>query len=271
MSGPALDLLAWQSALQAHLLGQAPAPAELLQTLQAGGIGRERRLAIYHHAYRARLLDTLRDTYGHTLRYLGDELFDAHAAAYVEAHPSATPSLRWYGLDFPAWLGVRWPEDGEIAELAALDQALRAAFDSADQPVLGLAELGALAPARWLAAPLLPQAGMALLQFRHNTLALWQALDDDATPPPACRLPEAGAVLVWRRGQQPHFRSVADAEAQALALLAQGCSFQGLCAALADGAPAQDAEALQATAAQAGAWLRRWVDEGLLVAWPDAA
>ena len=98
--------------------------------MRPGGIGAARRLAIYHHAYRARLLDTLRDSFGHTRSYLGDEQFDGAARAYIEAHPSCTASLRWYGQGFPAWLRQRWPDDGEIGELAALDRALRAAFDS---------------------------------------------------------------------------------------------------------------------------------------------
>lgn len=260
-SAAAPSLLAWQSALQAHLLGGAEAPADLLQALSPGGIGPARRLAIYHHAYRARLLDTLRDSFGHTHSYLGDEHFDAAALAYIEVHSSATASLRWYGQGFPAWLKARWPDDGDVGELAALDWALRAAFDSADQPALNLAELAASmaqAPDAWLHAPLRLPASFALLRFSFNTLALWQALDDEATPPPAAPLAEAGEVLVWRRAHQPHFRSVSALEAAALRVLQQGSSFAALCEALALRFPDEDTPTL------AGALLRRWVDEALL-------
>jgi hypothetical protein len=268
MNTAAPNLLALQSALQAHLLGGPEAPAELLQTVRAGGIGPARRLAIYHQAYRARLLDTLRDSFGHTHSYLGDQHFDNAATAYIEAHPSATASLRWYGQGFPAWLQLRWPEDGEVGELAALDWALRAAFDSADAPTLTLADLAANmanAPDEWLHAPLHPPSSLALLRFNFNTLALWQALDDETAPPPAAPLPEAGEVLVWRRGQQPHFRSVSALEAAALRLLQQGRSFAALCEALAAIFPSEDTPTL------AGALLRRWVDEELLCSLASAA
>lgn len=262
MNGTAApELLALQAALQAHLLGGADAPAELLNAVRPGGIGPERRLAIYHHAYRARLLDTLRDSYGHTHSYLGDAHFDAAAGAYIEAHPSTTASLRWYGQGFPAWLQARWPADGEVGELAALDWALRAAFDSGDTPALSLAELGASmaqAPDAWLHAPLRLPASFALLRFSFNTLALWQALDDDSAPPAAAPLRAGGDVLVWRRGHQPHFRSVSALEAAALQVLRQGSSFAALCDALAAAFPEED------TPTMAGALLRRWVDEELL-------
>lgn len=258
-------LLALQDALQQHLLdsGDAIHPA-----IAAGpGIPVERRLQIYHHAYRARLVETLADSFGHTASYLGEAWFEADARAYIETHPSTRCSLRWYGADFPAWLQQRHPQDGDIAELAALDWALRRAFDGPDAPVLTLADLAGLPPEAWarLGFHLQPTAERLTLHF--NSLAIWQALDSEDTPPPAAPLAAPGALLVWRRDLQPHFRTLAQVEALALSQLAAGESFAATCAALADTFPAED------TAAQAGTLLRRWTDEGLLAGlsqWPAA-
>ncbi|MBA3591094.1 MAG: putative DNA-binding domain-containing protein [Methylibium sp.] len=67
-----IGLEALQGAFQRHLLDE---PSDFAGAVAQGGrIGVERRLAIYHNAYRARLIDALRDGYGHTLAYLGDGL-----------------------------------------------------------------------------------------------------------------------------------------------------------------------------------------------------
>lgn len=259
MTTPAISstLQDLQQSLQSCLLGQ---PSAIAAALRHGpGLGAEARLAIYHNAYRARLHDTLADSFGHTRRYLGEDWFEREALAYIEDHGSDHFSLRWYGMCFPAWLAQRWPADGDIAELAMLDWALRGAFDAADAPVLGLAHLAALAPEDWAGLRLVLPPGHARLRLAHNTLALWQALDDDQPPPPAQRLERAVAVLVWRRGHSPHFRSMGEAESRALDGVAAGLSFSELCADMAQAWPACDA------ALEMGALLRRWLDEELLV------
>jgi hypothetical protein len=318
----------------------------------AAGLGAERRLAIYHHAYRARLLETLRDSFGHTWRYLGDEWFDLLAGHFIEQHPSQQRNLRWYGAAWPQWLAgeigagpmsalltptlddaaldaseqcghsaepaARAPGDqaeqieqalreqvgthAEVAELAHLDWVLRRAFDAADAPTLGLAELATIAPEAWDALVLRAQPSCSLVRMQFNTLALWHALDQDQDVPPAQRLAQAVDVLVWRVGDQPHFRSLAPPEAVAVKALLQGQTFGALCALLANDLDAASAEAKGASGhgqiahADAGAhavsraaagshpptdagapapvgqqaacaaahMLRRWIDDGLL-------
>lgn len=253
---PALEAL--QVALQQHLLGCVTASWSLQAAIRPGGIGPAHRLGIYHHAYRARLIETLRDSFGHTHGYLGDAGFDAEALAFVERHPSSHANLRCYGEGFAAWLAARLPGDGEVGELAALDWALRRAFDSADAPALALSDLAGQPPEAWVHAPLHLQDGAALLHFGFNTLALWQALDDERPPPAPATLPAPGDVLVWRIGHRPHFRSLAAPEAAALAQALRGSSFATLCESLAQDFPALDA------ASTAGAMLKRWADDGLL-------
>ncbi|ANH69208.1 DUF2063 domain-containing protein [Mitsuaria sp. 7] len=252
-----LQLLDLQQSLQTYLTGQ---PSQIDTKLRRGpGIAAERRLAIYHHAYRARLHETLADSYGHTRRYLGDEWFEREALAFVEDHGSQHFSLRWYGADFAPWLSQRWPDDGEIGELAALDWALRSAFDAADAPTLTMADLASLAPEDWADLRLQLPASYARLKQSFNTLALWQALDGDETPPAAQPLTAPLDLLIWRRGHSPHFRSLRPLEAQALDALAAGRTFAETCADLADASADLD------VVAELGTLLRRWVDEEFLV------
>lgn len=254
-------LEALQSDMQQHLLGH---DSDIASALRPGGIGIARRLAIYHRAYRMRLLDTLHDSFGHTLMYLGDEHFDRAALAYIESHPSQHTSLRDYGDTFAPWLSQQFTCDAELGELAALDWALRHAFDGPDAAVIGLADL-ALVPANaWGGLRLVLHPTYARLRLHHNALALWHALDQDQTPPAAAALTEPGELLIWRRSEQPHFRSLKAYEAAALDAVNAGLSFAEVGAQLsAHFAGQQDALEL---AAELGALLRRWVDEGLLSA-----
>ena len=253
-----------QSSFLQHLL---TGDAAIATHIRDGGIGTERRLHIYHHAYRMRLIDTLRDSFGHTLLYLGDEHFNAAALAHVEGHTSSHPSLRWYGADFPQTLATRFDQAPQVAELAQLDWALRHAFDGPDAPVLTLADLAELAPGRWADVGFTLHPTYTRLQLRHNTLAIWQALDDDGVPPEAAPLAECGELMIWRRGHQPHFRSLQALEAVALSGLHGGLGFAVVCATLADRFASAD------MAAEVGSLLRRWVDEELLteVRWQGGA
>ena len=127
-------------------------------------------------------------------------------------------------------------------------------------PVLTLADLAALPPEAWSHIGFVLHPTYARLRLSHNTLALWQALDTDQTPPEAAALAEPGELLIWRRGHQPHFRSLQALEAAALDALHAGNSFAATCARLSENFEGQN------MAADTGALLRRWVDEELLSA-----
>lgn len=257
-------LLALQSAFARHLLVDSDTTIEA--SISCGrGIAIQRRLGIYHHAYRARLVEALRDTFGHTATYLGDEWFDADALAFVQSHPSTASSLNAYGAGFAAWLLERHPRDGDIGELAALDWALRRAFDGPDAAPLELGALAGIAPDAWSRIGLAFVPTLVRLSVRHNTLALWQALDQGQAPPKADVLDAPSQVLVWRRGHQPHFRSLGAVEAQALGNLQSGASFADTCERLAVEFPEHD------VSIEAGVLLRRWIDEELLAAVVDPA
>jgi hypothetical protein len=230
---------------------QSPVVGEGVQ--QEGAL---RRLGIYHGAYRARLIDALGDSYGHTLRLLGHEAFDALALAYIEATPSRHGNLRWYGRSWPEMLEAQASPD--VAELARLDWALRAAFDGSDDSVLGLQDVQALPPEAWEAACMRPHATARCLPLSYNTLQRWHALDEERDVPAVESLPEPGYLLVWRRDERPHFRSMSAHEAWAVRQLLAGVTWGALCDGLAQAWPDQDAATLAAQC------LRRWLDEGLL-------
>ncbi|MBK6413758.1 MAG: putative DNA-binding domain-containing protein [Sphingopyxis sp.] len=221
-------------------------------------VGARKRLDIYRHNYRASLTGVLTDHFARLFAYLGDEQFGRVARAYIAGHRSTTRNLRDYGHEFATFLGQNFPEDGELAELAALDWGLRAAFDAADVAHLDTARVGALGNG-WIDRPLSLHPSARMLNFSYNSAAIWSALDARREPPPVAELAGPVRLLVWRRRQQPSFRSLTAEEAEALDRLATGCNFINL--------SARAIEACGESAAMAviAEWLGTWLADGILV------
>jgi hypothetical protein len=247
-----------QGDFQDYILGQDPRALGLVESTAA--MSAERRLDIYHNAYRARLAELLADTYERVVLYIGDDSFDAAARAYIEAHTPTARNLRFYGGAFPAFLADRFPRDPEVAELAAMDGRLRHAFDAADAAALSVGDLAAVAPEQWDAVVFALHPSASFQRFVWNTPAIWQSLSQESAPPPAKRAPQPVEWLFWRKGLQPHFRSLAPEEALALHAIETGQTFGQVCALLAERHPELD------VAACIGAWLRAWIEDGVLAA-----
>jgi hypothetical protein len=229
--------------------------------LDTGPVPRDEGLAIYAHAYRARLVDALRDTYAKTHAWLGDDAFDAAALDHVDRHPSRHASLRELGPAFAGDLDARWPDDPVCAELARIDRALRHAFDGPDAPALGVDALLRLDPQAWASASIAFVPTAVAIPIRTNAVAIWRALDDGVEPPAATMLDEPCWLLVWRKAWQPQYRSIGADEHALFARLAAGVSFAAALEALGG-----DDEAIAATAAGC---LRTWLDEGVIAAIGD--
>lgn len=249
-----------QAAFHEHLLNGASAIAR--EVVSGGRIDIEHRLHIYHNAYRVRLLENLKQAFEKTWAYLGDETFDAAALAFVEANPPRHHNLRWHGADFPQWLANRFPADADIAELATIDWQLRRAFDGPNATPLAPSALAALSPDQWETVGFEFNPTLFLAPLRHNTVAIWHALDQEQTPPAAVALPEPTWLLIWRKGWQPHFRTLNAIEHAVLSRLHAGASFAGVCAAL--GEQSTDQQATQLAAASLRVWLQDELIVGLM-------
>lgn len=230
------------------------------EVVDGGRISVEHRLHIYHHAYRARLLETLQDAFEKTWGYLGDDAFKSAALGFIEKTPPHHRNLRWYGAAFPQWLATQFPDDGDIAELANIDWQLRHAFDAPDALPLRAADLAILSTADWDKIGFCFTPSLYLTPVRYNTVPIWHALDRDETPPTAESLADASWLLIWRKGWQPHFRTIQGAEFGALSLLIQGESFAQMCSRLNELFPERDAATLAAE------MLATWLTDELIVA-----
>ncbi|NQD93127.1 DUF2063 domain-containing protein [Pseudomonas sp. CrR25] len=251
----------WQREFERYLLGHDPVPAPALRSRVLGSpaLSAEQGLAIYHNAYRARLLEALRGDYSALHGWLGDAEFDALAGAYIDAYPSRHFSLRWLGDRLASFIdGYLVPEQAApLAELARLEWAFTLAFDAPEGEPLTLEQMAGLPAEAWPELQVRLRPSVQWQVCRYNSLAIWRASKEQTDFPGSSELPQAHVCLIWRHGLISHYRSLEPAEEAALhGMAVTGWNFAELCAQLSEmGADAP---------LQAAGWLRQWLSEGLL-------
>ena len=251
---PAVDPLPL-AAVQRHFADQVLAGALPQATPDDPVTG---RLPIYHHAYRARLAEVLADTYAKTFLYMGSDSFDVHARAFAVAHPPQTRSLNRYGEGLVEALRVQYPDNPELHELAQLDWDLRTRFDSADVTTLETA--AAQASDTWTTRPGVLHPSALLRTITTNVVGVWNAIHTDDDVPEAVAMSAPATLLVWRKGHQPHFRTLDTAESAWVQAMHAGASVHDACAALlGSGLWKGDPTVL-------GGWLAQLLDDGLVQA-----
>lgn len=241
------------AAVQRHFADRVLAnalPPEMPEDLITG------RLPIYHHAYRARLAEVLADTYAKTCLYMGSDTFEAHARDYAVAHPPRTRSLNRYGEGLVGTLRAAYPDNPELHELAQLDWDLRTRFDSADVSTLETA--AAQASDTWTTRPGVLHPSALLRAITTNVVGVWNAIHTDDDVPEAMALPAPATLLVWRKGHQPHFRTLDAAEAAWVQALHAGASVHDACAAL------LGSGLWQGDPTVFGGWLAQLLNDGLV-------
>jgi len=219
------------------------------------------RLAIYGNAYFARLEEALESDYEILKQLLGDDVFSEVCMAYTHKYPSRYYSLRWFGQDFPAFLGYQ-PASGEHhwpAEMAQLEWSFVGAFDAADAVVATEANVTAIAPEAWAELTIQFHPSVRTMAIWWNTLPRWRAAKHAQTVPGPVRLPEPARCVLWRHELMTQYRSMATDEAVALQAALAGASFSGLCGALAD--EMQDQEMVPMKAA---GFLKAWLAAGMI-------
>lgn len=190
------------------------------------GAGAAPGLRVYQNNYRAQLAACLEDGFARTRDWIGGEQFHRAVVAHVERVPPSSWTLDAYPRDFPATLGLLYPLDPEISELAWLECALAEAFVGPDAPALTADQVDGV---DWDRATLVFTPTLDLGPLSTNATAIWAALAADEMPPAVELLTEHGAALVWRRDQLSCFRAIDQIERQALLAARAGLSFADLC------------------------------------------
>lgn len=255
-SGSLADL---QRAFQDYLLKASDGFASAVRDTRKAD--RHTLLGVYRDAYALRLIEVLTNDYPGLMAMAGPADFDHMARAYIAAHPSHHPSVRWFGAHLSDFLAATAPYNGSpaAAEMARFEWALGEVFDAVDAVPVQAADLMALPPEAWQELRFTPLPSFRRLRLAHDVPQAWQRREEvepgDLEVAPAIRPTD---WVIWRPERTSHFRSLEPDEAAMLAAMTEGHAFPELCESLVahvgeDAAPAQ-----------AAGRLRSWVEEGMI-------
>jgi hypothetical protein len=255
-------LAAQQAAFMTLLLDDSQ---ELPEGLEA------RRVDIYRNAYRARLVDALRETFPRTARWVGDAAFAQAAAHHVISFPPSSWTLDAVGEGFEQTLAMLFANDPEVSELAWLEWAMHLCFVSYDATPLDAAGFTGVTVGfeddDWVNMRLRFMPGTQQADVAHRIDTLWRALAETAEDTNGSNealsvdfsSDERLACIVWRQAFTPALLPVSAIEGRALALMLEDAGYGELCEMLVDELGEE------AAANEAGAMLGRWLNHGMIV------
>ena len=158
----------------------------------------EERMAIYHRAYTARLIECLLDDYPALANALDVE-FKGLCRRYIARHPSQAPSLNGFGAHMPAFCAAQRGDHAAFhAELAQLEWAVVEVIHAHDGEPISLSTLGALSPQLWAERALTASPALRLLETHYPVNAYYQAFREHLAP--AVPAADLSFTVVRRRG-----------------------------------------------------------------------
>jgi hypothetical protein len=223
------------------------------------------RLAVYHYAYRARLVECLVDDFPAVAFAMGSDAFEVLASRYIDAHPSTGPNLNGFGRSFAAFARASGVPHAELlSDLAALEWAMVEAIHAADAPTLPAEALATVPADGWARVVFATHPSFRIVRSRFAVNAYFQAFRDEKAVPFAGGLPALGEDLagtaVVRREQRVWRMTLTRPMALVLQPLAEGQCLGEALGHLEASLP--DPEALQAAAGSLMVWFREWVATG---------
>lgn len=133
-----------------HAITGVRAPAHPGALLGGTAVPPEIGIAVYRHAYRARLREALTDDFTAVAQVVGEDAFTRLVDTFIRVHPPQDATLNAYGRFFPPWLArARIARRTALAELARLEWALVEALHAPLAQMLAASTLAGVAPATW--------------------------------------------------------------------------------------------------------------------------
>jgi hypothetical protein len=218
-------------------------------------------LDVYRQGYALRLIEVLTMDFPGVLAMVGPEDFDILARAYIAAHPSHHPSVRWLGKTLAAFLATTAPYNRTpaAAEMARFEWALGEAFDSVDVEPVQAEAIMSVPPEAWETIAFAPIPSLQRLAFAHDVPPSWQRREEvEPGTLEIAALETPVPWVIWRPERVSNFRSLEPDEATMLGAMIEGLPFPALAEALLPYVEEDQA------AARAAGLLRAWVEEGMI-------
>ncbi len=247
-----------QECIQGAILGTGTSAAALVKSPPHGSASA--RLDVYRNGYGQRLTGFLANDHPKLGCYMGEVKFAGLARAYIAQYPSSNPNARWYSRHLAEFLRRTQPYSRypELSELAELERALNDAFDAAEAPIVGMADLAAIDPSEFGNIAFAISPSVRRFKVRTNVTSLWASLKCDETPPHPIRLEQDQEILVWRQGLASRFRMLGEEEAMALDAANANVPFAVVCEMIATLGDTGTA------AFRAATYLRGWIEAEII-------
>lgn len=166
------------------------------------------RLAVYQHAYLARLLEVLQSLFPCTRFAVGEDLFDQFAAGYIQTHPPHSYTLAHLADKFANYLDATRPPDwgAFLVELVRLEQAIDRIFDAPGPENLPPFTLPTTADAS-LTLSLVPGCELHAFHYPVSTyytswkswVAVGRTANHGSNDPPSWPAPQNQFLALFRR------------------------------------------------------------------------
>jgi hypothetical protein len=229
------------------------------------------RLEIYVTAYRMRLLECLRAEFSATYLAVGEELFDALAFGYLQAHPSQSYTLGQLGAKFPEFLRVSpvhahappatsgecWSQF--VIELARWERLVAEVFDgpgSERSPGLSREALARLQSDAWGRLRLVGAPDLQLATFTHPVHRYWLAVRENGAA--EAPLAETTRLAVHRLDFHVRHHELSPGQFMLLQRLVGGWTLEAALAGLA----VEEADDAHDFGGQVHAWFADWAALG---------
>lgn len=180
-----------------------------------------KRFDVYRNNVAAGLSDALETAFPVVRKLVGDAFFRAMAGVYLRKHPPKTPVMMFYGDAMPAFLR-RFPPArsiGYLADIAAVELALRSAYHAADATPAPPQALSELPPEALMQVRLRLAPAVHCVVSDYPIHAIYLANTVAGSPKPVMR-PEA--ILITRHGFDPDLHLIDAAAAGCIAALKSG-------------------------------------------------
>lgn len=254
------DLPTLQRSFQHYLLDSSH-PHIGSEIVSTARVPAEKRLAIYAHAYKSRLIEVLGISYPVLQTYLGNEKFYELGDYYADLYPSTFRSIRWFGEHMASVLSQhpvyqRYPF---LAELAQIEWLMCSVFDSPDVDTLAIETLSRIPPEEWMSMQLHAHPSLRRLDLSWNVIDIWKAINEETSPPDAQQSDSVSAWVFWRKDLAQRFSSIDADEAWAIDAILSTCTFGDLCEGLSHWMEDEEAIALRAASL-----LKGWILAGFI-------
>lgn len=257
-----LRAIAWPTGV-ADFLAQADAGtvAAFQDTFaETPEFSRVERVDIYAESYFWRLFETLQTQFAVTAWLAGEAGFRNLVTDYVLAQPSRDPDLRRFGASFPAFLSAHPIVQAHpyLPFCSEVELTMMHLLDAADITPLPLETIAAIPADRWPQLRFVPAPTLALIASPWPYSPLSEACRGGrpASEAPTEAAPGNVHTLIWRERMHVMHRSVPPSEAEVLATMIAGGTFEAMCAA---------ADASGARIEAVAGWLHRWIEAELII------